>query len=87
MLAQMISTDEATLNALRNGAPIPDQKLQALHEFTRKMVEKRGFVNDADIEAFLCGGLYQRQRSGCCSRGGVESDEQLHQPYHQNAAR
>lgn len=55
-LAQMIKMDEATLNALRNGAPIPDQKLQALHEFTRKMVEKRGFVNDADIEAFLAAG-------------------------------
>lgn len=55
-LAQMIKMDEATLNALRQGTKIPDAKLQALREFTRKMVEHRGFVSDADIESFLAAG-------------------------------
>lgn len=55
-LAQMIKMDEATLNALRNGTPIADQKLQALREFTRKVVTERGFVSDADVDAFIAAG-------------------------------
>lgn len=55
-LAQMIKMDEATLNALRNGTTIPDQKLQTLREFTRKVVENRGFVSDADVDTFIAAG-------------------------------
>lgn len=55
-LAQMIKMDESTLNALRNGTPVPDAKLQTLREFTRKVVEERGFVSDADVETFLAAG-------------------------------
>jgi AhpD family alkylhydroperoxidase len=55
-LAKMAKMDAATLTALRDGTGIPDGKLQALREFTRKMVIERGFVSDADIEAFLAAG-------------------------------
>jgi alkylhydroperoxidase family enzyme len=44
------------LNALRNGTPIADKKLQSLHEFTRKVVESRGFVSDADVDMFINAG-------------------------------
>lgn len=55
-LAKMAKMDDATLNALRDGKPIPDAKLQALREFTRKIVTERGFVADSDIDAFLAAG-------------------------------
>lgn len=55
-LAKMAKMDETTLNALRNGKPIPDAKLQALREFTRKIVVERGFIMDSDVEAFLSAG-------------------------------
>jgi alkylhydroperoxidase family enzyme len=55
-LAQMVKMDEDTLNALRNGTPIADKKLQSLHEFTRKVVESRGFVSDADVDMFINAG-------------------------------
>ena len=55
-LAKMIKMDEVTLSALRDGKTIPDAKLQALREFTRKVVVERGVVSDTDIEAFLTAG-------------------------------
>lgn len=55
-IAQMIKMDAVTINALRNGTELPDTKLQTLREFTRKVVENRGFISDKDIETFLAAG-------------------------------
>lgn len=55
-LAGMVKMYAATLIALREGTSVPDAKLQALWEFTGKVVTLRGFVTDADIEAFLTAG-------------------------------
>lgn len=60
-LAQMIKVDEAVLTALRNGEVLPNVRLQALREFTRKMVENRGSVTDEDIETFLNAGYSPAQ--------------------------
>ncbi|MBR8296154.1 carboxymuconolactone decarboxylase family protein [Burkholderia cenocepacia] len=59
-LAKMIKMDAGVIAALRAGTPLPDAKLEALHRFTTLMVRERGFVPDADVDAFLAAG-YTRQ--------------------------
>jgi alkylhydroperoxidase family enzyme len=56
-LAGMIKMDPAVIAALRDGAPLPDPKLEALHRFTTIVVRERGFASDADVEAFLAAGF------------------------------
>ena len=51
--------DQDVINALRDNRPINDAKLEALRAFTRKVVIQRGFVSDADVEAFLASGYDQ----------------------------
>lgn len=51
----------AVTEAIRDGAPIPDAKLAALHDFTRTMVAKRGLPGQADVQAFLGAGFNERQ--------------------------
>ena len=41
------------INAVRDGAPIGDAKLEALRAFTLKVIRERGFVADADVARFL----------------------------------
>jgi uncharacterized peroxidase-related enzyme len=46
--------------ALRDGKPLDDPRLQAVHAFTRAVVEGRGWVDDEQIEAFLSAGYTRR---------------------------
>ncbi len=48
-------------DAIRDGQPIPDARLAALHGFTRIMVAKRGLPDRADVGAFLAAGYSERQ--------------------------
>jgi AhpD family alkylhydroperoxidase len=59
-LAKMIKMDPAVIAALRAGAALPDAKLEALHRFTTIVVRERGFVPDAEVEAFLAAGYTRR---------------------------
>ncbi|TDV23317.1 alkylhydroperoxidase family enzyme [Paraburkholderia caballeronis] len=59
-LAKMIKMDEGVIAALRAGTPLPDAKLEALHRFTTLVVRERGFVPDADVDAFLAAGYTRR---------------------------
>jgi alkylhydroperoxidase family enzyme len=59
-LAKMIKMDAGVIDALRAGTTLPDAKLEALHRFTTLVVRERGFVPDADVDAFLAAG-YTRQ--------------------------
>jgi alkylhydroperoxidase family enzyme len=45
--------EEEIIQALRVGAPLGDDKLEALRLFTRIVVRSRGWVDDSEIEAFL----------------------------------
>jgi len=47
------------IDAIRDDRPIDDAALQAVRVFTRTVVQNRGWVDDADIRAFLAAG-YQR---------------------------
>ena len=52
-LARMIKMEPGLIAALRAGTALPDAKLEALHRFTTLVVRARGFVPEADVDAFL----------------------------------
>ncbi len=58
---KMSGVPEDVTNAIRDGQPIPDSKLAALHDFTLTMVMKRGLPSTADVSAFLAAGFSERQ--------------------------
>lgn len=49
------------IEALREGKPIRDAKLQALREYTRLLIEQRGHLSPAELQAFFAAGYTQRQ--------------------------
>lgn len=60
-LAKMIGMSADDIGTLRNGTPLSDPKLQALRQFTKQMIQARGWVNDREIEEFLAAGYTQQQ--------------------------
>ncbi len=60
-LAKIIGMSKENIEALRNGTPIPNEKLQALRYFTQKMVQQRGWVEDSEIEEFIAAGYSKQQ--------------------------
>ena len=58
-IAKMMKVDDAITDALRNETPLPTPELEALRTFTLAMVRDRGFVSDADTQAFLDAGFTQ----------------------------
>ena len=60
VVAQMSGMDETILQALRDGTPLPDAKLEALKQFTVAVVTGRGWVDAAGVQAFLDGGYGER---------------------------
>ncbi len=58
---QMSGVPVAVTDAIRDGTPIPDAKLSALHAFTRTLVASRGLPSRTDVEAFLTAGYSERQ--------------------------
>lgn len=59
-LARMQKMEHAVISALRNGTAISDPKLEALHRFTALVVRNRGWVSDADTNAFMAAGYTSR---------------------------
>lgn len=60
-LAKMIGMSPEDIEALRNGTLLREPKLQALHHFTRRMVQARGWVEDHEIESFMAAGYGKQQ--------------------------
>ncbi len=52
----MSKVPPAVTDAIRDGSPIDDPKLGALHAITRTMVAKRGLPTRADVDAFFAAG-------------------------------
>jgi len=48
------------VDAVRDGTPLADARLEALRTFALALVEKRGFVTGADLDAFLAAGYGER---------------------------
>lgn len=59
-IAKMMKVDDAIVEALRNEAPLASDKLQALRKFTLQVVRQRGFVEDAQFDAFFEAGFDHR---------------------------
>ena len=53
--------DPALVDATRRREPLADAKLDALVAFTRKVVEQRGMLTEADLAAFLKSGYTKAQ--------------------------
>ncbi len=49
------------IEALREGTEIPDKKLQALHDFTKALLDNRGHIGDKKLADFLAAGYSKRQ--------------------------
>jgi len=51
--------DREVIEAVRNGGPIADRKLEALRSFAVKAVRARGWLGDAELRAFMAAGYPQ----------------------------
>lgn len=60
-IAHMMKVDPALTEALRNGAAMPTDKLQVLHDTTLSMLRNRGMLSDAEVETFYAAGYQQKQ--------------------------
>ncbi len=60
-IAKMGKVDEAVINAIRDDKTLGDEKLEALRQFATTVVEKRGWLDDRDVEAFLDAGYVRQQ--------------------------
>lgn len=56
---QKVPTD--AVQAIRDGRPIADKKLEALHRFTAAIVTTRGFPTESDTKAFIAAGYSKAQ--------------------------
>lgn len=61
ILRNQLNVDDGIVDAVRNGETVPDEKLDALVTYAKKAVEKRGFVDDSDIQTFLDARYSKRQ--------------------------
>jgi AhpD family alkylhydroperoxidase len=54
--ARAAGADPAVVAALRDGDPLPDDRLEALHAFTLAVLRARGHVDDSDVAGLLAAG-------------------------------
>ena len=61
LLAKQAGMDPSDIKALRAGAGLSDQKLEALRTFTRTLIANRGKVTVAELQAFFDAGYVDVQ--------------------------
>ncbi len=59
--ARTAGLPDGVIDAVRNGTPIPDSRLRALHDFCVTVMETRGRVAESHIRAFLDSGFTTAQ--------------------------
>ena len=59
--AAMLKVPDDVIEALRDGRPIDDERLEALRNFTETVVKKRGWADEDDVQAFLAAGFDRAQ--------------------------
>ncbi len=57
---QMSGVPANILEAIRNDKPIPDSELAVLHQFSKTVVRKRGFLSQNEINDFINAGFTER---------------------------
>ena len=60
-MAEMQNVPHAVIDAIRNDCRIPDKKLEALNIFASEVADKRGWVSEAELDAFLDAGYTKTQ--------------------------
>lgn len=60
-VAGMVGLDDGDLAAIREGTELPTDRLNALRDFTRAVVQKRGNVTEDDLRRFREAGFKQEQ--------------------------
>lgn len=55
-----LGADAGLITALRDGSPLPDERLEALREFTLAVIVTSGAVGDGALQAFLSHGYTSR---------------------------
>lgn len=70
---KMSNVPTEVTNAIRDGKEIPDAKLKALSEFTKKVVKERGFVSQEAIQEFLDAGYEKKHVFGVITGVGVKT--------------
>ena len=56
-IAKSEQVPDEVIEALRNGEPLDDSRLESLRTFTRLLVVNRGWVDEDQIQAFLAAGF------------------------------
>jgi uncharacterized peroxidase-related enzyme len=59
--AKMAGVSENEIDAITNKIPLKDPKTEALRRLVSKIVDKRGWVSDAEVRAFLNQGYSKAQ--------------------------
>jgi hypothetical protein len=77
-LALKNGIDEADVRAIREGRLPKDETLAALSALAKTMIERRGRLDDQDIDRFLVAG--RRHRRGV-------NDHELHRQHHEDSSR
>ena len=60
-VAAMLKVPDDVIEALRDGRPIDDERLEALRNFTETVVKKRGWADEENVQAFLAAGFDRAQ--------------------------
>ena len=58
-ISSMQNVEMEVVQAIRDDLPIADSKLQSLRQFTRLVVENKGWLADSDVKTFLEAGYEQ----------------------------
>ncbi len=61
LLAERAGMSAADLDALRAGGSLADQRLQALHVFTKALIDERGKIAPPVLDAFVAAGFSPQQ--------------------------
>lgn len=60
ILKNQLNVDDQIVNAVRNSETVPEEKYDTLVNYVRTVVNKRGLIDDSEIQSFLDAG-YTRQ--------------------------
>jgi len=61
VIADHAQVPAEVVDAIRNDQPIADNRLEALRSFTTRLVEKRGWVSEEEVNSFLSAGYSRAQ--------------------------
>ena len=86
-LALKEGIDPADVQAIREGRLPKDSKLAALSALAKTMIEKRGRLDDEDIDRFIAAGFGKDHALEVIAIGRRVHDHELHRQHHQAASR